>query len=208
MVPKKIISFNFHTSAVLYSHPTDNNNSVLTNLKNQTNNNNPFTGQEITHNLPLIPYSINDSSTNKIEEDLNTFMTNLGNSNYGKAFPWLVDKNVNLVDKKIFFLFFDAIKLTARFLETRYAIDQKNISNVKMTELIKPFEDGIEKMSVSELYLYLDNLYKQDEDVLKYFYEPIKDIVSIPENLSNLKPFGIAGDISVNELAVKLKNLN
>lgn len=142
-------------------------------------------------------------------------------SSYGESFPWFVDSEGKVFDYNKSIKLFDGIKIVSRYLETRFGMENSTISEVKINEILKPFENGAD-VTVLDLFEHIQKIYAKDED----FFKNLKDqMIQDPEgsresqNSSNLlenfrkdfsnanKPLGEQGEITLNEIIVKLKDL-
>ena len=84
-------------------------------------------------------------------------------------------------------------------------MDTNLISEVKINEVLKPFEDN-KDITVLELYKHVSSLYNKNNESFKV----IADKLSMESNnneLDTIKPLGKYGDITINEAFLYLKDL-
>ena len=177
-----------HSSSIRWSHSTENINinTILTNSIEV----------ERLSNLQLVKYN-----TDVNKEDLN----DLGlTSSIGESLPWLLDDEGKNIDFNKPISLFNGVRLISNYLEKRFNMDKNLISEVRITELLKLFEEN-KKATVLDLYNHVADLYKNDKESFKI----TADILS--SDSSNLdksfKPLGEYGDITLNEAFLSLKDL-
>ena len=169
---------------------------------NQNNNQNNFTPFSGTG------HSLANSET--IEENFSS--TTL------ESFPWLLDDDGRPIDftKKI--STFDAVNLLSKFLTKRYNVDPNNINlENKLSEILQTNEN--KNLSVLDMFNRVAAMHKKGElnDLgVRSVQQQYKDFTELTQNadalqnskLSSEKAYGVWGDMTVNDLAVKLKDLN
>ena len=168
-------------------------------------------------NLQLIKYK-----EKAVEED----SIDLGITSISESFPWFVDKEGKCIDYNKPISLFNGVKLVSHFLEKRYGLNNDLISEVKITEILEPFQ-GNEKVTILDLYNHISRIYNKDKDSFNKLFEIGTSesdnssaggdgIATVGEGidtntLGNLfnssKPFGKYGDISLNEIGVSLRDL-
>jgi len=136
----------------------------------------------------------------------------------------LLDSEGKRIDFKGSIKLFDGVKLVSRYLETSYNMDKETISKLKLSELLKPFEEG-KDISVLEFYNHIDYLYKNDPNIKQMFkdaYDKASNITgkglankqseatenkNLLENATNTdsKPLGEFGEQSINQILSKFK---
>lgn len=135
-------------------------------------------------------------------------------STFGECFPWFLDSDGKIIDYNKSMKLFDAIKIVSKFLETRLGMDNTKISEVKISEILKPFENGAD-VTVLDLFKHIQQIYEKDEN----FFKNTNDLnVKVPEgsqenfskdSLAKL-PLGLLpllGEMTLNELLLKVKDL-
>ena len=223
-----LLNSNIHTSAVLNADRLP----VINNLNRDPLNDNlavvradgvdiinDITGQERVQNLLLLEYK---------EKATDLQSSDLINPDYSTTFPWLVDDEGKMIvfNKPINLL--DGVKLVSNYLEKRCQMDPNFISETKITEYMKIFEEAPHKnTTVLDLFNYFKEIYNKDKETFIKLNEPVK-VESLENNyLNNVKdinttsdqslfdkskicpnkPFGEIGDITLNEFTNKLYNL-
>jgi hypothetical protein len=190
-----LISLNLiHTSAIVYSDNT--RRGVLEEVLSLN--------EERLSNLELIKYK-----EKIVESDMSEIAGTF--SNFSDSFPWLVDTDGKIINFNKTIDLFDGVKLISQFLEKRYNVEKDLISEVKLTELLELFKDN-KNITVMELFNYIGNIYNRDKNSLLKNLIPEKEILapSVTENtinLTNLKPFGVYGDKTLNDIGMGLLNL-
>lgn len=130
-------------------------------------------------------------------------------STVSESFPWLIDKDGKFIDLNSEVNLFEGINLISNFINIKY--NQSNISEVKLTEMLKPMLD---KGSITsyELFEHVSNLYKNNN--LKDLLEPISsNVTNNDERIADYKlnditkPLGEFGDITLNEVITQMKEL-
>ena len=106
---------------------------------------------------------------------------------------------------------FDGVKLLSDFLEKKYKLDPSKISEIKLTEIIKPFEDK-NSVTILDLYNHVSNLYNKGnfnetviQEISNESNQTLHDVLKVGDET---KPFGKIGDITINQLANKMNDLN
>ena len=178
-----------HSSAILYSDdiPKDSLSRILENsLEN-----------ERLSNLQLVKYN-----KEVVKEDL----TDLGiTSSIGESFPWFLDDEGKNIDFRKPISLFNGVKLISNYLEKRFEMDKNLISEVKINELLKPFEEKKE-VTVLELYNHVAGIYKNDNESFKVIVDKLSS-GSSKKSWEDLKPLGEYGEITLNEAFLTLKDL-
>lgn len=128
-------------------------------------------------------------------------------SKISESFPWLIDKE----GKNIVFTndidLFNGVKLISQYLENRYNVN--NITEVKLTEILKPLFDKKEGEGITVLALYnhvstLFNKGEFKETILKGITNEVNN-ETLSDTLGSSKPLGDFGDMTLNEVVHKLK---
>jgi len=236
----------FHTSAILNSNNEDKNNLNNEVSENISSDSNKITKDtEITDDIGSKKWieeywkrysKIFNTSKEKGEqriidldktkdpfENFISSDTSSSNDDY-EEFPWLLDSEGKRIDFKGSIKLFDGVKLVSRYLETSYNMDKETISKLKLSELLKPFEEG-KDISVLEFYNHIDYLYKNDPNISQMFkdaYVKASNITgkglankqseatedkNLLENATNTdsKPLGEFGEQSINQILSKFK---
>ena len=204
-----------HTSAILY-YPVSGNEEVNRIIELAIDRESSIRNARLSE-LSLIKYE-----EKGVEED----SIDLGISSYKESFPWFVDEEDKLIDYHKPLSLFNGVKLVSHYLETSYRLNKDQLSEVKITEILEPFQDN-EKVTVLELYNHISRLYNNDKENFNKLFEKGTsessnssaggdgigrgeegiDTNTIGNLLQSEKPFGKYGDITINELAVSLKHL-
>lgn len=137
-----------HTSAILYSNVTGNQ------VRNQSLDEAMGLGTDRLSSLQLVKYN-----KEVVEGELNE----LGMSSYVESFPWLLDDEGKNVEFNKPIQLFNGVKLISNYLEQRFEMDKNLISEVKITELLEPFEQNKE-VTVLELFNHVSKVYNKDKD--------------------------------------------
>lgn len=188
----------FHNSSIIYSE-SNTNSEVQILIDNALN-----LSEERVNNLQLIQYNKEIKS-----EELESISPV---SEYKESFPWFIDENGKDIDFNGSINVFNSvklIKLISQFLEKRYDVNKDSISNVKISELLEPFKDG-NNITVLELFNHVGEIYNKNKNSLVkdvIFDTGNNEAVASLVNLNNLRPFGIYGQKTLNELSVDLLNL-
>lgn len=102
---------------------------------------------------------------------------------------------------------FDGVKIISRYLELKHNIDPETISETKITEILKIFDKGT--VTAEDLFQHMNDLFEKDKE---FYIDKLKtETKNLSEKLSeNLisedsKPFGQYGEITLNQLGIKLK---
>jgi hypothetical protein len=118
--------------------------------------------------LQLVKYG---GEAQNVDEDV---LINLDNTSIEESFPWLIDKNGNMIDLNKEVELFEGVDLISNFLEKKYNMTAKHkifISDVKLSELLNIFTENKYKDSVSvttsELFQRVSELYNKDTDRFK-----------------------------------------
>jgi hypothetical protein len=147
-------------------------------------------------------------------------VTSSDTSSFGESFPWFVDCNNNIIDFNKSIQLFDSLKLISRYLETRFGLNISQIPDVKLTQILEILTGGT-NVTVLDLYKHLQELYNKDyfkvidkdgsnvsessssntEDSLGQEYQNLVDFYKVN------KPLGSYGDITLNQLILKLKEI-
>uniref|UniRef100_UPI0030E5E8CD hypothetical protein n=1 Tax=Squamanita imbachii TaxID=2976389 RepID=UPI0030E5E8CD len=120
-----LFSRNFiHTTAILFSEV------IKIEVLNRTFDETIRLGNERISNLELIKYK-----KEIVEEDLNEIKL----KSYKESSTWFLDDEGNVIDYNKTIVLFHGVKLISNFLEKWYERDNNLISEVKLSELLKPF---------------------------------------------------------------------
>lgn len=152
-------------------------------------------------------YNVNYSEP--IINELNTEVT----SSTSESMPWFLfkDENDKIIawDKSI--NLYESIKLVQHYLQTRRGKDLESLSEVKISEWLKPFNDNTE-ITVFDLYKHIDEVYSANKT---YFDKVKEDVILNTGSLTDLnsktevfKPLGKLGDTTFNEAFTRLQELN
>jgi hypothetical protein len=152
----------------------------------------------------------NSVETNDVNYTVKDQSINNDYTSTEESFPWLYDSEGNPINFNENINLFDGVSLISNFLEKKYKFATGEISDIKFTEILKPFE-GRNSITIMELYNHVSNLHKQG-----YFKEALIQEIgnensTINENLNKFeesKPLGQIGEITINQLVTKLKDLN
>ena len=117
-----------HTSAILYSNVNDSNVNKLLNDVITPNNNKLSDLQLIRYDSKII------DETKLSESDI---------SSYEEAFSFLLDEEGNKIDFNKSITLFNGVKLISTYLNKRFEINKDLISEVKISELLEPFNQSI-----------------------------------------------------------------
>ena len=207
----KILNHNLNISGISFIHNTSTLNS---NISNNTLNKgsgdksnidlNQLLNEDLSEkisDLQLVKYEVIDVDAVKNETVI---------SEYKELFPWYTDDDGKIIDYNKSITLFDGIKLISRFLEYRCDLDQNRFSDVKLSQLIEPFQKG--NVTVKELFDHVDSLHKTDSTFLSQVYKDInEDMVKLSSNSdgntkSKEQIFGQLGEMSINDLALKIRN--
>jgi hypothetical protein len=190
-----------HTSAILYS-----NNNVNRIIEDSLIEN---SDREST--LQLVKYG---GEAQNVDEDV---LINLDITSIEESFPWLIDKNGNMIDLNKEVELFEGVDLISNFLEKKYNMDKNFISDVKLSELLNIFtENNNKSVTTSELFQRVSELYNKDTDRFKSNLIEKLSNNSDSEILNNLladvnsnssKPLGNLGDLTLNEIVSSLRDL-
>lgn len=97
-------------------------------------------------------------------------------------------------------------------MEKRFEVDKTQISDVKISETIEIFTKN-KDVTVMELFSHVSKLYENNKDNFKLFSDSLSSDVnysSLNTNNTNIfnssRPLGKYGDISLNELCVKIRD--
>lgn len=184
-----------HNSSILYSRATDH---VIINLNN-----------EKLSQLQLIKYE-----KEAVDEDIK----DLGGSSFAECFPFLTDNKGNFIEFHKPINLFNGVNLISEFIEKKFDVEKDNISEVKISQLLDLYKNNKE-VTVLELFNHVGKIFDEDKNkILSSAQASSTEVSRIPENENNLsawsldnlntnKPLGLTGDITINELIVKMKDL-
>lgn len=188
-------SFNnkFSTSAILFSTKNPDINKIM-------ENDLLIKGKE--SGLQMVKFDSNP--------DIESLLNNESNiSNISESFPWLIDNEGKNIDFSNNIDLFNGVRLVSQYLEKRYNVN--NITEVKLTEILKPLftkQDG-EGITVLALYNHISELFNKGE-----FKETILQGLTnegnnetLSDTLESSKPLGKFGDITLNEVVTQIKDL-
>lgn len=179
-----------HTSSINYM--SNVNSSTTQDINNLLNS----TDSPVNNNKALVLYE------NFVDQKLNSE----GSSSTLEAFPWFFDANGKAIDYNKEINVFQAVEIISRFLEAKYHINPDSISGVKISQLLSKFDLENKKVTVLELYNHVSSLYNKDKEFFENTVQNLND-VSIAQNENILKPLGEYGDITLNQICNKLKDL-
>jgi hypothetical protein len=190
-----------HTTSVLSSSSTDS--ALRTRLGN-------LNEQLKLKQLESIKYEDDVSSTS---------ISDLSITSYADSFPCLLDSAGKAIDFNKSINLFDGVKLVSEYLENRLRANKDLISDVKIGELIKPFQEN-KDLSVLDLLKHIDALYKTES--FKPFIEDNSNVSdnsqlvlnsnsesnsnNLNDTIASSKPLGPFGDITLNEVLTHLQN--
>ena len=187
---KTLLGKNFiHSSAISYSNEISKA-SLSKILENSLEN-------EKLSNLQLVKYK-----REVVEEDLSDLGITSSNT---ESFPWFFDDEGKIIDYNKPISLFNGVKLISNYLEKRFEMDKDLISEVKITEVLKPFEEN-KDVTILELYEHVSGLYNKDNESFKVIVEKLS-VNSDNKALDSIKPLGEYGDITLNEAFLYLKDL-
>nr|YP_009912209.1 hypothetical protein [Phallus echinovolvatus]QLD96646.1 hypothetical protein [Phallus echinovolvatus] len=164
-----------------------------------------FLGNERLSDLQLIKYEEKVDESN-IKEILSSFES----TSYVESFPLFIDETGKVIDFNKPIGLFNGVKLISQFLEKRFGEDKNFISEVKISELLELFKDN-KNVTVLELYNHVGRLYNKDKNSFVKDLIDDSDKISMSDNTVNLNSFkslGLYWDITLNEIAEGLLNLN
>ncbi len=156
----------------------------------------------------------------KYENDVSsTNISELNITSYADSFPCLLDSEGKAIDFNKSINLFDGVKLVSNYLENRLNANFDKISDIKIGELIKPFQEN-KDLSVLDLYNHIDALYKtlgfkpfiednsnvsdNSQQVLNSNSESNSN--NLNDIIASSKPLGTFGDITLNEVLTHLQN--
>ena len=130
-------------------------------------------------------------------------------SSLSESFPWLTDKEGNNIEFTTDIDLFNGVKLVSQYLEKRY--NEKSITDVKLTEILKPLFDKKEgeDITVLDLYNHVSTLFNKGEfkeTILQGITNEVNN-ETISDTMDSSKPLGQFGDISLNEVVIQIKDL-
>lgn len=191
----KLSGKSIHSSAVLLSE-SNNISAVLRDYQSIRN--------ERISNLEVVKYESR-------APDLNVGVEGVFNeSSMEESFSWFYDENGNkiLFNKSVGLL--DCVKYITIFLEKKYGVDSQTISQIKLSELIKPFEKNPE-MTLLELYNHVGRTYNENKDLIVKEMESSvdlnKDDLILKSEVLKDKPLGELGEVTFNQGIVYLREL-
>jgi hypothetical protein len=104
---------------------------------------------------------------------------------------------------------FDGVEIISKYLELKHNIAPEIISEIKLTEILKIFDNSKGTVTVEELFQHMDNLFEKDKefyiDNLKTETKNISEKISENSINKDSKLFGQYGEITLNELSKNLK---
>ena len=156
-----------------------------------------------SNNLDLVV--LNRNSNIDSYSDLNK-VDNL--TSYKEAFPWLViggvDKDflINLEEKVTVF---KAVEYVSNYLDKRLEVNPDEISNKKLTEILKPFLNN-KDVSVRDLFNHIKSIHDKIPDFLNN--NVVKEIEWTSKNIDVSKPLGEIGDVTLNQLITTVNEMN
>ena len=165
---------------------------------------------------------LNSEEENKLQlvrlinknEAIDNFKVDNSSSDYKELFPWLVDdrngevKFINLSENVSLF---DAVSYVSKYLETRVKVNPDKISEVKISDYLKPFLENKE-VTVKELFDHISKIQKENPGLFNS-----ESVISkgVDESLKLGKldiearhPLGKVGDITFNDAINKLNDYN
>lgn len=156
-------------------------------------------------NLELVKYSTTIS-----KED----SSDIGVTPYNELFPWLIDDEGNVIDVSNSINVYDGVKIVSRYLETKYNMNRNIISEAKISEMLNIFNNE-KDVTVYQLYKHVGTLYNSNKDnfksniieVLKSGEDVnVQSLVDVTTESS--KPLGNFGELKLNEIITRLRDLN
>lgn len=183
-----------HTSAVLNSNIQD----FISQAMEQPLNNNESLQED---KLALV--KLNKDPINVKIAELNS------NSDFKEAFPWLVEEDGEFINFNEDISLDKGVRLASNYLVNRYNLDrsaEREISDIKLMDILKPFAGGTEENSTTilEFYEHLSSLFNKD-----YFKPLISNLVATDSQME--RPWGSFADMTISaerELYLRLKNFN
>lgn len=132
-------------------------------------------------------------------------------SSIADSFPWFYDSNGDKIDYNADIRLFKGIELISNFLEKKHRFDTSTVSEVILSDILKPFENK-KNVTVLELYNHVSSLYtngKIKDTVISEIENESKEIME-GEKFSEIesKPLGEFGEVTINQLINKTKEHN
>jgi len=104
---------------------------------------------------------------------------------------------------------FDGVEIISKYLELKHNIAPETISETKLTEILKIFDNSKRTVTVEELFQHMNNLFEKDKefyiDKLKTETKNLSEKISENSINKDSKPFSLYGEITLNELSQNLK---
>lgn len=206
---KKIFINEFHSSVCLFSEKELNKG-----LEKRIENLKKINIDEDINDISKI--NLNKSDVDSLREGLSKLKTRIPDndvsdsiSSISESFPWLINNEGNNIDFTTNIDLFDGVKLVAQYLEKKF--DVNNITDVKITEILKPLFDinEGEGITVLDLYDHISTLFNKGEfkeTILKGITNEVNN-KSLSDTLGSSKPLGEFGEISLNEVVTQIKDL-
>jgi hypothetical protein len=104
---------------------------------------------------------------------------------------------------------FDGVEIISKYLELKHNIAPETISETKLTDILKIFDNSKGTVTVEELFQHMNNLFEKDKE---FYIEKLKtETKNLSEKISensinkDSKPFGQYGEVTLNELGQSLK---
>ena len=104
---------------------------------------------------------------------------------------------------------FDGVEIISKYLELKHNIAPEIISETKLTEILKIFDNSKGTVTVEDLFQHMNNLFEKDKE---FYIEKLKtETKNLSEKLlensinKDSKPFGQFGEKTLNELGQSLK---
>ena len=181
-------------------------------------------GEDILINFKLPPAKPGkDIKPTEVVESVEPTMDSI--SSYAESFPWLeyIDsrtlETIKLsLNTKVNTLP-EAVQIINKYLEARLAVKTEGISETKLSEFLKPFTDSTQEITVKDLYNHIRTIYDKDPEFIKKLtlsnqtklewnnLEKPTETSQI-ETLTKEKPLGEWGEMTVNEVFIKLRELD
>ena len=160
-----------HTSALLYSD--SRSNSELHRIIAESES--TLLENESLSNLQVVKYN-----ENFVSEEVKDLITS--NS---ETFSWFYDEDGCINYNKSIRLF-EGVKLISHFLETRYGLDKDQISQSKVNEILKIFEDdkgNLKDVTVFQLFQTVSEKFNQNREFFTdRIIENLNSLDKIPNN--------------------------
>lgn len=151
-----------HTSSILCS------NWINTEEINRTLNNVPGEG---VSQLPVVVYK--GETGQHVDMSINTDFYSI--SSFEEAFPWYSTEDGQSIDYQKQIKLFEAVKLVSKYLETRFAERSENISTIKISDIVAPFESK-EALSVEAFLNHINTKYSENKSLFLKLAKDLEDV--------------------------------